>query len=73
MGKANWIKWLQVRIPILKEKHNEFWLSQALDGYKGDMDKKILADCWLEAQDAMLRNGGNPTMTQPFKKFIDKL
>ena len=25
-----WIKWLQVRIPVLKEKPNEFWLKQAM-------------------------------------------
>lgn len=36
MTKENWIKWLQVRIPILKDKANEFWLAQALDGFHKD-------------------------------------
>lgn len=36
MTKENWIKWLQQRIPELKKSHNEFWLSQALDGYLED-------------------------------------
>lgn len=43
MTKENWIKWLQVRIPILMEKHNEFWLSQALDGYKDDEQSRQAA------------------------------
>ena len=38
MEKNNWIKWLQARIPALKESQNEFWISQALDGYL--MDKQ---------------------------------
>ena len=33
MEKENWIKWLQARIPTLKESHNEFWIALALDGY----------------------------------------
>ena len=33
MGKENWIKWLQARIPILRKYHNIFLLNQAFDGY----------------------------------------
>ena len=32
MGKENWIKWLQARIPILRESHNIFLPNQAFDG-----------------------------------------
>jgi protein-arginine kinase activator protein McsA len=42
MEKENWIKWLQARIPELKKSHNEFWISQALDGYLKDQQKKDL-------------------------------
>ena len=28
-----WIEWLQVRIPVLKEKQNEFWLKQAIQEF----------------------------------------
>lgn len=36
MEKENWIKWLQARIPALKDSANEFWLNQALEGYHSD-------------------------------------
>jgi hypothetical protein len=42
MENKNWIAWLQARIPHLKESHNEFWISQALDGYLLDAQKKAL-------------------------------
>jgi len=42
MNKDNWIKWLQARIPELKESHNEFWISQAIDGYLQDNQDKAL-------------------------------
>jgi hypothetical protein len=35
--------------------------------------ENILSDCWKAAQDAMEKNGGHRTMTQPFQKFLEKL
>lgn len=32
----NCIMWLQVRIPALRESHNEFWLRQAFDEFEKD-------------------------------------
>lgn len=32
-----------------------------------------MADCWRASQDAMLKNNGGKTMTQPFKEFINSL
>lgn len=43
MEKENWIKWLQARIPELKESHNEFWVSQALDGYLESKQNQALS------------------------------
>lgn len=43
MEKENWIKWLQARIPALKESHNEFWVSQALDGYMESKQNQALS------------------------------
>ena len=36
----NWVGWLQARIPELKSGANEFWIRQALEGYKETKPKK---------------------------------
>ena len=43
MEKENWIKWLQARIPVLKESHNEIWLGIALDGYLDSKQNQALS------------------------------
>jgi hypothetical protein len=43
MEKENWIKWLQARIPTLKESHNEIWLGIALDGYLESKQNQALS------------------------------
>jgi hypothetical protein len=57
--KQNWIKWLQARIPDLKQSHNEFWLGQALDGYLSDE---------LESQE---QNQGQNVLDQSVKPNVE--
>jgi len=37
----NWMGWIQKRIPEAKEKANEFWISQALEGYAQEQIKLL--------------------------------
>lgn len=40
LGLENWIKWIQVRVPLLKEKYNEFYLKRVLESYSDEVNDK---------------------------------
>jgi hypothetical protein len=47
----NWMSWIQKRIPEAKNKANEFWIRQALDGYAQEQIKLLNLDSVIDSLD----------------------
>jgi hypothetical protein len=75
MEKENWIKWLQARIPTLKESHNELWLGMALDGYLESKQNQALSMSGVVGRSEQLCDLDGKTVRVKFKatKHIPKI